>query len=94
MVIVVTSALAYLIPDMPRKLREQVRREAYLANEIILKTELKIARGSKGGLSDNEMKGIRHRMKDLVLRSRVGNDAEGPVNNAPNAYDPIDESPV
>ena len=88
-----------MIPDMPRKLREQVRREAYLANEIILKTELKIARGAKGNLTDDEMTGIRRRMNDLVLRARSqkekpeGNEHDHDHDHG-HSHDPEDESPV
>lgn len=63
LIIVLTSALAYLIPDMPRKLREQVRREAFLTNEIILKTELAIARGRPSPLSMLDLAKIRRRMR-------------------------------
>jgi len=65
-VILTTSGIAYLIPDMPRKLREQLRREAYLTNEIVLKTELEIARGEDSVLSDLEMRGIRRRVMEAM----------------------------
>lgn len=29
----------WCIPDMPAKLRDQIRREAYITNEIIIKQE-------------------------------------------------------
>lgn len=35
----------WCIPDMPRKLRDQIRREAYLTNEIIIRQEMLRARG-------------------------------------------------
>ncbi|BFZ24946.1 hypothetical protein BsWGS_27984 [Bradybaena similaris] len=44
-VVVVTSLLSWLIPDIPSDLREQIRRETYVTNEIVLATELKRARG-------------------------------------------------
>ena len=59
--IVITNFVAYIIPDMPRKLREQMRRETYLTNEIIMKTELEIARGEDGIISDRELASIRRR---------------------------------
>ena len=46
--IVITSAIAFLIPDMPRKLRMMVQREAYLTNEIVVKTELDRAKVKYG----------------------------------------------
>lgn len=45
MVVVVTSLIAWLIPDVPTPLKEQIRREAYITSEIVLRTELNRARG-------------------------------------------------
>ena len=56
-------AIAYAIPDMPRKLREQVRREAFLTNEIILKTELERSRGEDMILEPDELAAIRRRAR-------------------------------
>lgn len=72
-IIVLTSLLAYMIPDMPRKLTEQVHREAYLTNEIILKTELEIAKGQQADLSPLAMRNIRRR-----VREAFGLDAKKP----------------
>ncbi|KAL8585793.1 hypothetical protein ACOMHN_037356 [Nucella lapillus] len=44
-VVVVTSMIAWLIPDVPTLLKEQIRREAYITNDIILRTELQRAHG-------------------------------------------------
>lgn len=44
-VTLVTVFTGWLIPDVPRKLSEQVRQEAYLTNEIIIKQEMIRARG-------------------------------------------------
>ena len=63
LVILFTNLVAYVIPDMPRKLREQVHREAYLTNEIILKTELEKAHGMDGVLSPQQLEDIRRRAK-------------------------------
>jgi len=41
----VTSLIAWLIPDVPEKLKLLMRREVYITNEIVLKTELQRARG-------------------------------------------------
>ncbi|KAK6169999.1 hypothetical protein SNE40_018498 [Patella caerulea] len=46
-VIVLTSLVAWLIPDVPTLLKEQIRREAYITNEVILKTELMRAHGEE-----------------------------------------------
>ena len=35
----------WIIPDVPYKLKERIRREAYVTNEIIVNTELMRARG-------------------------------------------------
>jgi anoctamin-1 len=63
-IIVLTSLLAYAIPDMPRKLKEQVHREAYLTNEIILKTELDITKGAKPEISEGDLRDIRRRVRE------------------------------
>ncbi|XP_046373983.1 anoctamin-1-like isoform X3 [Haliotis rufescens] len=46
-VVVVTSLVAWMIPDVPSELKEQIRREAYVTNEIVLKTELMRAHGQE-----------------------------------------------
>ena len=65
--VVITNFVAYIIPDMPRKLKEQVRREAYLTNEIIMKTELDLARGDDDQLSPEELAAIRKRANAYLL---------------------------
>ena len=82
-VVLTTSTIAYMIPDMPRKLREQVRREAYLTNEIVLKTELEIAKGEDGLLTEEEMRRIRRRVRGGVRRA----------DSAPAPHDLLDEIP-
>ncbi|KAK3592615.1 hypothetical protein CHS0354_008152 [Potamilus streckersoni] len=54
-VIVITSLIAWLIPDVPSKLRKKIRREAYIASEIVIRTELMKARGQSpaGSLLDS-----------------------------------------
>lgn len=44
-VVVVTSLIAWMIPDIPTLLKEQIRREAYISSEIVLRTELQRAQG-------------------------------------------------
>ncbi|WAR07832.1 ANO1-like protein [Mya arenaria] len=45
LVVVLTSLVAYAIPDVPAKVKKQIRREAYVSSEIVIKTELDKARG-------------------------------------------------
>ena len=44
-VVVLTSLIAYLIPDVPTEVKKEIRREAYISNEIVIKTELVKAKG-------------------------------------------------
>ena len=85
LVILITNFVAYLIPDMPRKLREQVRREAYLTNEIILKTELEKAQGQDGVLTPQQLEEIRKRAETGVheggVRQRNGQGADNNTSN-------------
>ncbi|KAL5010330.1 hypothetical protein ScPMuIL_012635 [Solemya velum] len=46
-VVVMTSLIAWLIPDMPAKLKKRIRREAYITNEIVIKTELMRSHGEE-----------------------------------------------
>lgn len=46
-VALVTMLIGWCIPDVPRKLSERIRQEAYLTNEIIIKQEMIRARGSQ-----------------------------------------------
>jgi hypothetical protein len=45
-VTLVTVFVGWCIPDVPRKLSEQIRQEAYLTNEIIIKQEMIRSRGT------------------------------------------------
>lgn len=45
--VVFTSLIAYLIPDIPAKVKKQIRRAAYISNEIVIKAELDKARQSR-----------------------------------------------
>lgn len=47
-VALVTMLIRWTIPDVPRKLSERIRQEAYLTNEIIIKQEMIRARGPRG----------------------------------------------
>ena len=79
--ILITNFVAYIIPDMPRKLREQIRREAYLTNEIIMKTELEIARGEDGIISDRDLASIRRRAQVTLRVSDAPNTDDASMNN-------------
>lgn len=46
-VVFLVGIIAYLIPDIPAKVKEQMRREAEITNDMILKTELDRARGGQ-----------------------------------------------
>ena len=48
-VALVTMVIRWIIPDVPRKLSERIRQEAYFTNEIIIKQEMIRARGSVRG---------------------------------------------
>lgn len=66
-VIFLVGMIAYLIPDVPGKLKEQMRREAVVTNEIILETELKRARGQENiDLSDFEREIIKRRAINIL----------------------------
>lgn len=44
-IVVLTSLIAWMIPDVPAKVKNQIRREAYISNEIVIQTESRKARG-------------------------------------------------
>ncbi|KAL4233719.1 Anoctamin-1 [Mactra antiquata] len=77
-VVVITSLIAWLIPDVPAKVKKQIRREAYIANEIVIKTEYEKARGQN--LSDILLGNFmsRQKRKDQTngsdVRKRGGDD--------------------
>ena len=49
-------AIKWIIPNMNRNLRDKIRREAYVTNEIIIRTELLKAKG-KLHLAESESLG-------------------------------------
>lgn len=61
MVILTTSIIDYIIPDVPRKLNDQMRHEAVITNNIILEAELRRARGEDPKLSESVLANIRSR---------------------------------
>lgn len=40
----ISMLIRWLIPDVPRSLRQQIRQHAYLTNELIMQQELKRAK--------------------------------------------------
>ena len=71
--------LRWIIPDVPSKISEKIRREAYLTNEIIIKKEMLRSRGidSSGDSSawnpiagDKEMEFVRTSSFSNSVRNR------------------------
>ena len=60
-VTLVTVFVGWCIPDVPRKLSEQIRQEAYLTNEIIIKQEMIRSRGTQAAQAVNVNR-ITHRV--------------------------------
>ena len=60
-VTLVTVFVGWCIPDVPRKLSEQIRQEAYLTNEIIIKQEMIRSRGTQAAQAVNVNR-IAHRV--------------------------------
>lgn len=76
-VIFLVGMIAYLIPDVPGKLKEQMRREAVVTNEIILETELRRARGQENiDLSDFEREIIKRRAINILDEFSVVGDKD------------------
>lgn len=73
LVIVTTSIIAYVIPDVPRKLNDQMRQEAVITNNIILEAELRRARGEDPTLSESVLANIRSRAAGNQYNSGSGN---------------------
>ncbi|CAL1535294.1 unnamed protein product [Lymnaea stagnalis] len=77
-VVVLTSLMSWLIPDVPTVLKEQIHREAYITNEIVLKTELKRAHGeeissvdlSSHGGDDDDNRYSPHHSDDVAIIQR------------------------
>jgi len=72
LVIVTTSIIAYVIPDVPRKLNDQMRQEAVITNNIILEAELRRARGEDPTLSESVLANIRSRAAGNQYNSGSG----------------------
>ena len=88
-----TSIVAYIIPDIPSKLRQQLRQESILTNEIVLETELKRARGEGESLSQEEMKNIRRRAILMLDSVDSRSNALKVIVNTLQSKSPDDSSP-
>ncbi len=44
-IVVLTSSMRLLIPDVPKKLRQQMRQHSYLTNELIMRHEFRDSKG-------------------------------------------------
>ena len=51
-VVVLTSVIAWLIPDIPSKTKERIRQEAFITQKVIMKEELRRAREDKALVRD------------------------------------------
>ena len=58
MIVVITGLIAWLIPDVPAELKVQIRKEAYISNEIIIRTELLRAQGKSPEESEAALESI------------------------------------
>ena len=98
-IVVLTSLIAYLIPDVPAKVKKQIRREAYIANEIVIQTESRKARGEAPvrGLLGNLLGKLMPGKKDengTDLRHRDRGDLGGDTSEVVIERDPNDKSYV
>lgn len=68
----VKTAVQWLIPDTSRRLRNEIRKEAYLTNEIIIREERKRAQASNSGhvTSGSFLKGERDAMVSNAVLPR------------------------
>ena len=67
-VVLVVGLIAYLIPDIPRKLERQMKHERMLIQRIVVETELRRAKGHGAEvLSDAEREDIR-KMTDNIYK--------------------------
>ncbi|XP_078330446.1 anoctamin-1-like isoform X5 [Crassostrea virginica] len=84
-IVVITGLIAWLIPDVPAKLKLHIRREAYMSNEIIIKTELMRAQGEQVGEADIERiiqdENQRYRSNELGSMELVHRRSASPPND-------------
>ncbi|XP_053396990.1 anoctamin-4-like isoform X3 [Mercenaria mercenaria] len=97
-VVVFTSLIAYLIPDIPAKVKKQIRRATYISNEIVIKAELEMAKKSRetvdianviGTFAAKAKKNDTSNGSGLRKRSDEKTEAETKVN-----LDPVDDVSV
>jgi len=65
-------AVQWLIPDTSRRLRDQIRKEAYLTNEVIINQERRRAKALNSGqvTSGDFLKGERNAMVSNAMLPR------------------------
>ncbi|ESO11495.1 hypothetical protein HELRODRAFT_71534, partial [Helobdella robusta] len=83
LIVLLVGLIAYIIPDVPYKLHQQMRQETILTHELVLETELKRAKGSggevlsKGEIDDIKTK-VSEKMNNIIKKVVVvGADGEG-----------------
>jgi len=68
-VLLLTSLVAYVIPDVPFKLQKQMRRERQLTNHMIINTELDRAQGHAGTVDLGDPVSVRSRAAENLKRT-------------------------
>ncbi|WAR07941.1 ANO1-like protein [Mya arenaria] len=91
LVVVLTSLVAYAIPDVPAKVKKQIRREAYVSSEIVIKTELDKARGKS--VDDIVLGSLAARFKK-GLSSGNGSELRKRTNEKTGEVQTVDETGV
>ncbi|XP_042233374.1 anoctamin-1-like isoform X2 [Homarus americanus] len=80
-VCVIIMFIKWIIPDMPFRLQEQIRREAYVTNELIVEQELRRARGdTENTSSSSPVRSPLRRMYSEPARSKNGHDVRFRIN--------------
>lgn len=82
----VKMAVQWLIPDTSRRLRDEIRKEAYLTNEIIITQERKRAQALNSGqvTSGNFLKGERNAMASNARKRKSSSPEEIALTNIYN----------
>lgn len=90
--VVLTSLIAYLIPDVPTEVKKQIRREAYISNEIVIKTELVKAKGQN--ISELLLGNLAARMKGNEPESGNGTELRRRNDGDPAKVDDVSVSNI
>nr|XP_027237209.1 anoctamin-1-like [Penaeus vannamei] len=82
-VCVIILFIKWIIPDMPYRLQEQIRREAYVTNELIVEQELRRAREANTTASSSPRSPLRRQYSEPArnrnvqdVRFRIGNNKD------------------